>query len=120
MIFKTFLRFQSSTSLIVRLEFGNETNFRRSFETFRQCQKWYVRKWFPHCAISFSPISLSVITTMNTKYKVLLSESKKLNGSGLLQKATANNITADKLIYEYAIQIVISLKPIGICLCAIC
>lgn len=33
-------------------------------------------------------------------------ESKKLNGSGLLQKASANNITADKILYEYAIQMV--------------
>lgn len=47
-----------------------------------------------------------VITTMNTKYKVLLVESKKLNGSGLLQRASANNITADKILYEYAIQMV--------------
>lgn len=43
---------------------------------------------------------------MNTKYKVLLVESKKLNGSGLLQRASANNITADKILYEYAIQMV--------------
>lgn len=43
---------------------------------------------------------------MNTKYKVLLVESKKLNGAGLLQKASANNITADKILYEYAIQMV--------------
>lgn len=33
-------------------------------------------------------------------------ESKKLNGTGLLQKANANNITADKILYEYAIQMV--------------
>lgn len=46
----------------------------------------------------------NVITTMNSKYKMLLIESKKLNGSGLLQKANANNITADKILYEYAIQ----------------
>lgn len=43
---------------------------------------------------------------MNSKYKMILMESKKLNGSGLLQKASANNITADKILYEYAIQMV--------------
>lgn len=43
---------------------------------------------------------------MNSKYKMILMESKKLNGSGLLQKANANNITADKILYEYAIQMV--------------
>lgn len=48
-----------------------------------------------------------VITSMNSKYKMILMESKKLNGSGLLQKASANNITADKILYEYAIQMVI-------------
>lgn len=37
---------------------------------------------------------------------MILMESKKLNGSGLLQKANANNITADKILYEYAIQMV--------------
>lgn len=46
----------------------------------------------------------NVITTMNSKYKMILNESKKLNGSGLLQKASANNITADKILYEYAIH----------------
>ncbi|XP_055316957.1 serine/threonine-protein kinase unc-51 [Sitodiplosis mosellana] len=46
----------------------------------------------------------NVITSMNSKYKMILMESKKLNGSGLLQKANANNITADKILYEYAIQ----------------
>lgn len=49
---------------------------------------------------------LAVITSMNSKYKMILLESKKLNGSGLLQKASANNITADKILYEYAIQMV--------------
>lgn len=43
---------------------------------------------------------------MNSKYKMILMESKKLNGTGLLQKANANNITADKILYEYAIQMV--------------
>lgn len=43
---------------------------------------------------------------MNSKYRTTLSESKKLNASGLLQKATANNITADKILYDHAIQMV--------------
>lgn len=43
---------------------------------------------------------------MNSKYKMILMESKKLNGTGLLQKANANNITADKILYDYAIQMV--------------
>lgn len=47
---------------------------------------------------------------MNSKYKMILLESKKLNGSGLLQKASANNITADKILYEYAIQMVSHMK----------
>lgn len=55
-----------------------------------------------HCLLSLP----TVITMMNSKYKMLLIESKKLNGSGLLQKASANNITADRILYEYAIQMV--------------
>lgn len=43
---------------------------------------------------------------MNTKYKMLLFESKKLNGSGLFQRASANNITADPILYDYAIHMV--------------
>lgn len=56
--------------------------------------------------IHFLCLSILVITSMNSKYKMILLESKKLNGSGLLQKASANNITADKILYEYAIQMV--------------
>lgn len=43
---------------------------------------------------------------MNAKYRSILLESKKLNGSGLLQKANSNNITADKILYDHAINIV--------------
>lgn len=58
--------------------------------------------------LSFRPFhfSLAVLSTMNSKYRTTLNESKKLNSSGLLQKATANHITADKLLYEHAIQMV--------------
>lgn len=41
---------------------------------------------------------------MNNKYRAILAEAKKLNGSGLLKKADANNITADKILYEHAIK----------------
>ena len=40
---------------------------------------------------------------MNSKYKGILIESKKWNGSGLLKKANASNITADKILYSHAI-----------------
>lgn len=43
---------------------------------------------------------------MNSKYRSILFESKKLNGTGLLQKANAFNITADKILYEYALEMV--------------
>jgi len=43
---------------------------------------------------------------MNAKYRSMLFESKRLNGSGLLQKANAFNITADKILYDYALDMV--------------
>lgn len=43
---------------------------------------------------------------MNSKYRSILFESKRLNGSGLLQKANAFNITADKILYDYALDMV--------------
>ena len=43
---------------------------------------------------------------MTTKYRSTLCESKKLNGTGLLQRANASNITADKILYDHAIQMV--------------
>lgn len=49
-------------------------------------------------------VFLSVLNTMNSKYRQILAESKKLNGSGLLKKADANNITADKILYDHAIE----------------
>lgn len=45
---------------------------------------------------------------MNSKYRSILFESKRLNGSGLLQKANAFNITADKILYDYALDMVSS------------
>ncbi|ALC44653.1 Atg1 [Drosophila busckii] len=46
----------------------------------------------------------NALLTMNSKYRSILFESKRLNGSGLLQKANAFNITADKILYEYALS----------------
>lgn len=57
------------------------------------------------CKSHFKPF-ISVLSMMNSKYRATLCESKKLNGSGLLQKANASNITADKILYDHAIQIV--------------
>uniref|UniRef100_T1GB73 Protein kinase domain-containing protein n=1 Tax=Megaselia scalaris TaxID=36166 RepID=T1GB73_MEGSC len=44
----------------------------------------------------------NALLTMNSKYKSILYESKRLNGTGLLQKASTSNITADRILYEYA------------------
>ena len=57
-----------------------------------------------HIIISFLPFV--VLSTLNMKYRTTLSESKKLNASGLLQRATSNHITADKILYDHAIQMV--------------
>nr|AAO01099.1 CG10967-PA [Drosophila virilis] len=46
----------------------------------------------------------NALLTMNAKYRSILFESKRLNGSGLLQKANAFNITADKILYDYALD----------------
>ncbi|KAI8117263.1 hypothetical protein FF38_03442 [Lucilia cuprina] len=46
----------------------------------------------------------NALLTMNSKYRSILFESKKLNGTGLLQKANAFNITADKILYDYALD----------------
>lgn len=43
---------------------------------------------------------------MNLKYRNTLGESKKLNGSGLLNRAGAKAINADVILYNYAIQMV--------------
>lgn len=44
----------------------------------------------------------NALLNMNSKYKCILYESKRLNGCGLLQKVSSSNITADKILYEYA------------------
>lgn len=50
---------------------------------------------------------------MNAKYRSILFESKRLNGSGLLQKANAFNITADKILYDYALDMVSETKSLN-------
>lgn len=55
--------------------------------------------------ISFCLV-VSVISAMNSKYRTTLAESKRLNGIGLLQRANANHITADKILYDHAIHMV--------------
>lgn len=43
---------------------------------------------------------------MNAKFRSTLSECKQLNTTGLLSKVGTTNITADKLLYNHAIQMV--------------
>lgn len=47
-----------------------------------------------------------VLMSMNQKYRLTLGESKKLNGSGLLQRTSADAVNADVILYNYAIQMV--------------
>lgn len=60
---------------------------------------------FHFCFLSFYTTHPALLT-MNSKYRSILFESKKLNGTGLLQKANAFNITADKILYDYALDMV--------------
>ncbi|XP_060521502.1 serine/threonine-protein kinase ULK2 isoform X2 [Cylas formicarius] len=46
----------------------------------------------------------NVVSTLNTKFKTTLMECKQLNSSGLLNKIGTTDITADKIIYNHAIQ----------------
>ncbi|XP_072376530.1 serine/threonine-protein kinase unc-51 isoform X7 [Diabrotica undecimpunctata] len=46
----------------------------------------------------------TVLSTMNAKFKSTLQECKQLNSTGLLNKVGGSGITADKIIYNYAIQ----------------
>lgn len=46
----------------------------------------------------------SVLSMMHSRYRTTLCESKKLNGTGLLQRAGASHITADKILYDHAIK----------------
>ncbi|CAH0563500.1 unnamed protein product [Brassicogethes aeneus] len=46
----------------------------------------------------------NVISTLNTKFRTTLNECKQLNSTGLLNKLGSTNITADKILYNHAIQ----------------
>ncbi|CAH1100041.1 unnamed protein product [Psylliodes chrysocephalus] len=46
----------------------------------------------------------TVVSSMNTKFRTTLQECKQLNSSGLLNKVGSLSITADKIIYNHAIQ----------------
>lgn len=43
---------------------------------------------------------------MNTKFRSTLHECKQLNSTGLLNKLGSTNITAEKILYNHAIQMV--------------
>ncbi|KAL1494404.1 hypothetical protein ABEB36_010007 [Hypothenemus hampei] len=46
----------------------------------------------------------NVVTTLNSKFKNTLMECKQLNSAGLLNKIGTIDFTADKIIYNHAIQ----------------
>ncbi|KAK9696256.1 Protein kinase domain [Popillia japonica] len=46
----------------------------------------------------------TVVSTLNTKFRTTLASCKQLNSTGLLTKFASANITADKLLYNHAIQ----------------
>uniref|UniRef100_A0AAR5PMF3 Protein kinase domain-containing protein n=1 Tax=Dendroctonus ponderosae TaxID=77166 RepID=A0AAR5PMF3_DENPD len=46
----------------------------------------------------------NVVSTLNTKFRSTLMDCKQLNNSGLLNKIGTTDITADKIIYNHAIQ----------------
>lgn len=50
-----------------------------------------------------SLIYISVVNTMNEKFRTCLTECKQLNSAGLLHQTGA---TADKILYNHAIQMV--------------
>lgn len=48
----------------------------------------------------------AVVSTLNTKFRSTLAECKQLNSAGLLAKVGSTNITADKILYNHAIEMV--------------
>ncbi|XP_018565876.1 serine/threonine-protein kinase ULK2 isoform X2 [Anoplophora glabripennis] len=46
----------------------------------------------------------TVVSTLNTKFRTTLQECKQLNSTGLLNKVGSASITADKILYNHAIQ----------------
>lgn len=57
-------------------------------------------------------IIISVISVLNTKFRTTLAECKQLNSTGLLSRVGSTNITADKILYNHAIQMVSFIIPI--------
>lgn len=49
---------------------------------------------------------VSVVMQLNVKFRSTLAECKQLNSTGLLTKVGSTNITADKILYNHAIQMV--------------
>lgn len=48
-----------------------------------------------------------MVTILTARYHMTLNESKRLNAPGLIERAKANNINADVILYNYAIEMVI-------------
>lgn len=48
----------------------------------------------------------AVVSTLNNKFRSTLAECKQLNSTGLLSRVGSTNITADKILYNHAIQMV--------------
>ncbi|KAJ8932424.1 hypothetical protein NQ314_014681, partial [Rhamnusium bicolor] len=46
----------------------------------------------------------TVVSTLNTKFRTTLQECKQLNSTGLLNKVGSTSVTADKILYNHAIQ----------------
>ncbi|GLV40791.1 Autophagy-related 1 [Carabus blaptoides fortunei] len=46
----------------------------------------------------------NVVSTLNNKFRSTLAECKQLNSTGLLARVGSTNITADKILYNHAIQ----------------
>ncbi|KAJ8946305.1 hypothetical protein NQ318_004194 [Aromia moschata] len=46
----------------------------------------------------------NVVSTLNTKFRATLQECKQLNSTGLMNKVGSTSITADKILYNHAIQ----------------
>lgn len=61
---------------------------------------------FNYCYNYILFFCISVISILNTKFRTTLAECKQLNSTGLLARVGSTNITADKILYNHAIQMV--------------
>lgn len=70
----------------------------------------------PHVLFAIVFLEFSVVSVLNAKFRQCLSDCKQLNTPGLLQKAGVDpgstNITADRILYNHAIQMVKSFKHV--------